>query len=422
MIIGGPLLYNIIIMNYNYIRGGINMSIDYRGKTEELYRALKEITDKDEQIKIRNRVVELNIRLVSQVLKKYRPYSEDNFQNGCLGLIQAAETYQMTKGVPFSSYACFCIERSLQLAYKKQQRLIESIVGDENFVRLDATITLSNGDQAETSDIIWDEQAQIEMEQFIEDNELEFICANIIRPCITEIADRGKHMPTKVDIKLWQELEFVYIMDMIFIESQKQRFNLSQMARQVGLSVQNVRMRHERVMDVIFQRMWEYMSLPFAEMLERLRGSKRIPRKLLCLDPGKTSGWSLFEDGKLTASGQIENCYDDKNIDVTGLLKLAEDIQPDFILYEDYKVYSNKLERHAFSSVFTVRLLGAIETYAQMNNVPVHKQMATTAKNFVTDDKLKQWGFYQTGKKHARDSIRHGCYFLLFYKRGQDIV
>lgn len=398
------------------------MSVNYKAKTEELYRAMEQITDPGQRLQIRNRVIELNIRLVSQVLKKYRPYSDDNFQNGCLGLIQAAETYQPVKGVPFHNFACFCIERSIQLAFKKQQRLIENMVTENNWVYLDEATTLGNGDQVDNSEIIWDEQAQAEMERFIEENEMQYICENIIRPSIEEIANRGKHMPTKVDVDLWQKLEFAYIMDLVFIDSQKQRFNLSQLARQVGLSVQNVRMRHERVMETIFQRMWDYMALPFNEMLARLRGVKKIPKRLLCLDPGKTTGWCLFEDGKLTIVDHIENCYDDKNVNVVPLLKLIEDIQPDFILYEDYKVYSNKLDRHSFNPVFTVRLIGAVEAHAQMNGIKTHKQMATTAKNFVTDDKLKQWGFYEKGLRHGRDAIRHGCYFLLFFKRGQDIV
>ena len=67
------------------------------------------------------------------MLKKYRPYSDDNFQNGCLGLIQAAESYQPIKGVPFHNFACFCIERSIQLAFKKQQRLIENMVTEESY-------------------------------------------------------------------------------------------------------------------------------------------------------------------------------------------------------------------------------------------------------------------------------------------------
>lgn len=398
------------------------MSTEYRTKTDELYQALEQITDPDDRIQIRNRVVELNVRLVSQVLKKYRPYTEDNFQNGCLGLIQAADTYQVSTGVPFSSYACFCIERSVQMAYKKQQRLIEFMISKENWVQLDGDAVLGNEDHINNSELIWDEQAESEMSQFIDENELEYVCTNVIKPCIQDIIDRGKHMPTKVNLDLWQKLEFAYIMDLIFIDSQKQRFNLSQMARQAGLSVQNVRMRHERVMENIFQRMWEYMTISFNEMFERLRGKNTVPVKLLCLDPGKTTGWCLFENGKLTTVAHVEDCYDDNNVNVVSLLKLIEDIQPDFILYEDYKVYSNKLDRHSFSSVFTVRLIGAVEAYAQMNNIKTHKQMASTAKGFVTDEKLKQWGFWADGMRHGRDAIRHGCYFLLFHKRGQNIV
>lgn len=211
-------------------------------------------------------------------------------------------------------------------------------------------------------------------------------------------------------------------MSIVFEESQKKRFNLTQMAKECGISLPNIRNRHIRVMDIIFQRMWNYMTLTFSDLLERIRGKATIPSRLLCLDPGKTTGWCLFEDGKLTRWGQVPECYDDRNIDVTGLTNLFKELDPDFILYEDYRVYSNKLDRHSFSPVMTVRLLGVIETYCQMNGIPSHKQMATTAKNFCTDAKLEQWGFWQTGMRHARDAIRHGCYFLLFYKKGQDIM
>lgn len=399
------------------------MATDYVARTEELYKAMAETTDPDIRIEIRNRVVELNIRLVSVVLKKYQPYTADNFQNGCLGLIQAAETYRIATGVPFASYACLCIERAIQMAYKKSQRTIEESVQSNKWVYLDADRSLGeSGDTFSNSELVWDERAEASMEDFIRLNELEYMANNIIKPAIQEIADRGKHMPTKVDIELWKKLEFVYILDMVFIESQKQRFNLSQLARSCGLSVQNVRMRHERVMDSLFQRMWEYMTLSFSEMLQRLRGEHTIPGRLLCLDPGKTTGWCLFENGHLTKAGHIEDCYDDENVNAIALLTLLQEVEPDYIVYEDYKIYANKLSQHSFNPVFTIRLIGVVEAFAQMNDIPVHKQMASTAKGFVTDDKLKQWAMWETGKKHARDAMRHGCYFLLFHKRGQDIV
>lgn len=395
---------------------------NYAELTMKQFETLQHLTNQDDIQLVRNRIVELNIKLVSQVLKKYKPYSEDQFQNGCIGLIIAANTYQPTRNVPFSSYACFCIERELHAAHKKLMEEIEGKVSGDKWLYLDAQSKLPGGDTIDNYDIVFDENAENELMAYIEENEMTFICDHIIKPCIQEIADKGRHMQSKVNFDEWSRWEFLYIMDLLTIDSQKQRFNLTQLAKKLGISVQNTRVRHEKVMDMIFQRMWFYMTLRFNDLFERLRGNCKVPERLLVFDPGKTTGWALFEKGKLTRTGHIENCFDDNNIDATGLLSLMEDIKPDFILYEDYKVYAHKLERHSFNPVFTLRLIGVIETYCQMNKVASHKQMATTAKNFCTDEKLKSWGFWQTGMRHARDAIRHGCYFLLFYKKGEDIV
>ena len=389
-------------------------------RTLEYYQALKEGTETD-KITICNKVVELNIKLVSHVLSKYKPYTEDQFQIGCIGLINAARTYELSKEVPFASYAAFCIERAIQMDYKERMSKFEARVDNNCMVYLDAATTLSNGDTVDTYDVIFDEKAEAELEHYIEENELTFISDNIIKPVIEEIANRGKNSQSKLNVKEWQRLEFLYIMDIIFIESQKQRITLSQVAAVSNVSIQNVKTRHAKVMDEIFQRMWNYMTLSYTELFTRLRGDKKVPHKLICLDPGKTTGWCTFVDGHLDKTGHIENCYDDQNIDTAGLFKLFEEEQPNFILYEDYKVYSHKLARHTFNPVFTLRLIGAIESYSQIKGIPTHKQMAVTAKNFVTDEKLKNWGFWKTGMRHARDAIRHGCYFLLFYKKGEDI-
>ncbi len=390
-------------------------------KTMSYYQAIEEgtmfITE------AQNKVVELNIPLVTRVLEKYKPWDEDKFQIGCIGLINASRTYQPAKEVPFASYACFCIERELQLAYKKLKDKCDVIDLDESCkVHLDApAMHKDNGDVIENHDLILDVAAEASFEEYIQENELSYVCDTIIKPTIEEASPK-RNGQTKANIKDWQKAEFMYIMDLAFIDSQKQRFTLKDVAKAANLSVQNVRMKHLNVMNLLFQRMWNYMNVSFSDLLQRIRGDKKVPKRLLCLDPGKTTGWCLFKNGKLALAGHVENCFDDNNIDTAGLYKLFDELDPDFILYEDYKVYSYKLDRHSFSSVFTLRLIGAIESYAQIKNIPTHKQMATTAKNFVTDEKLKKWGFWQTGLRHARDAIRHGCYFLLFYKKGEDII
>lgn len=392
-----------------------------KSTTRDYYQAVQDNTMT--LIEAANKVVELNISLVTEVLKKYKPWDEDNYQIGCIGLIKASRTYQISREVPFASYACFCIEREIQLAYRQRTTSDDvSYLDESKKLHLDApSITKDNGEDIENYEVILDENAVAALDNYIQENELTYIVENIIKPAIRDCSPKVTKQ-TKANIPAWQRAEYLYVMDLVFIDSQKERITLDNIAKAAGLSISNVRTRHLSVMQTLFQRMWFYMNVSFTELLERLRGTHTIPQRLICLDPGKTTGWCLFENGKLTLTGQIPDCFDDKNIDTTELFKLFDALNPDFILYEDYKVYGHKLERHTFNPVFTLRLIGAIESYAQIKGLPTHKQMAVTAKNFCTDDKLKQWGFWQQGARHARDSIRHGCYFLLFYKKGEDIL
>lgn len=152
----------------------------------------------------------------------------------------------------------------------------------------------------------------------------------------------------------------------------------------------------------------------FQVLLNMKRGQGfKAPERLLCLDPGHTTGWSLFENGNLTASGQVATMADGwPSID-----DLFNDIQPTHVVFENYRVYAHKLDRHSNSEVYTLRLVGVIEYLCDVKfGIPRIDQMAHQAKGFVTDEKLKAWGFYKRGEKHARDAIRHGVYALLFSK------
>lgn len=177
--------------------------------------------------------------------------------------------------------------------------------------------------------------------------------------------------------------------------------------------------------------------IKWEELFNVTRGNCKTPERLLCLDPGETTGWALFEHHKLVRWGQVRTVENDKilwhNLD-----QLFLDTDPDFIICEDYRIYQHKLARHSFSPVLTLRLIGGIdlmatlgwysvdnfkdEAYYEQHTCPIEYQMATQAKAFVTDEKLINWGFWQDGMRHSRDAIRHGCYFLLFHRRGEDII
>ncbi len=152
--------------------------------------------------------------------------------------------------------------------------------------------------------------------------------------------------------------------------------------------------------------------------------ARRIPRRggtppitdtssTLCFDPGHTTGWALFIGLSLAESGEIDTRSIEQAAAQIGYL--MGDYSPDTVVLEDYRVYKWRAKHHAGSNLLTARVIGSIETLAVIHSVGIIiKQPAHIAKGFCSDKKLREWGMYVKGEKHARDAIRHGCYFLLF--------
>ena len=136
------------------------------------------------------------------------------------------------------------------------------------------------------------------------------------------------------------------------------------------------------------------------------------PEKLLAVDPGETAGLALFVNGELTKDMQI-------NISLSKLmplLQLVEKFNPDIVVCENYIVYENKVRMHAWNKLITPQIIGAIRFICEFNDVKFYTQLASTAKGFCNDAKLKEWNYWIKGHEHSRDAIKHGCYFLLFSK------
>lgn len=137
-----------------------------------------------------------------------------------------------------------------------------------------------------------------------------------------------------------------------------------------------------------------------------------IPERLICLDPGETTGFAYFVDGELVSWKQLatHNIY--AGIDI--LTEEFDTLKPTMVVYEDYRVYAHKAETHSWNTLHTPRLIGGIQTLCHQRGIPRFCQMAQQPKMFCTDVKLRHWGYYKQGQKHSRDAIRHGTYYLLF--------
>lgn len=163
------------------------------------------------------------------------------------------------------------------------------------------------------------------------------------------------------------------------------------------------------------------------------RPGGRFRGRLLSLDPGETTGWSVWDSHdnathyELAASGQLVTWDKAATIStmkcilpcVLNFPMLIAQYEPDVVVLESYRVYEWKSESHSWSDVPTLRIIGSMETELHHRSLPYYFQTAQMAKNFVTDERLVEWGFWKRGERHARDSMRHGLYFLLFGPQGK---
>lgn len=135
---------------------------------------------------------------------------------------------------------------------------------------------------------------------------------------------------------------------------------------------------------------------------------------VLCLDPGETTGWSVFLKGDFTDAGQEPTGREPALMADFIQLMFDQLGGLDHIVYEEYRIRGNKAQQHIGSEVVTIQHIGAIKVVADQLGIPTTKQGAGLAKGFATDEHLRRWGLFQRGKRHANDSIRHGVYWHLF--------
>jgi len=147
-------------------------------------------------------------------------------------------------------------------------------------------------------------------------------------------------------------------------------------------------------------------------MLRSKAGKPLYTKSLLSFDPGQTTGWAYFEGDALVKQGQAKT--KDLEEGIVNLTKMIDTLDPQEIVLEDYRIYSWKAKEHSFSELHTPKLIGSIYAIAHARGIPVTKQPAHLAKRFCTDKKLQLWKLYAPGQRHARDAVRHACFYILF--------
>lgn len=159
------------------------------------------------------------------------------------------------------------------------------------------------------------------------------------------------------------------------------------------------------------------MALSFNDIrVKSQKPEERFQGRILAFDPGETTGFCCMvtdkENLKIDLVGQIKTWPMEEA--VKNFTDIIVKMQPDKVVFESYQVYEWKAEDHSWSQIPTVQVIGCLQTILIQMSIPYTTQTAQVAKQFCNDDKLESWGYWFKGIRHARDAVRHACYFLLF--------
>ena len=117
------------------------------------------------------KLVEENMKLAHYVARKYMNSMaveyEDLYQQCCVGLVRAANSYREDCETKFSTYSVFCMENEMRMIYRKKFKEYGKIA-----CSLESEIILPSGKAVELSELLVDEASNFE-ESLINNDTLE---------------------------------------------------------------------------------------------------------------------------------------------------------------------------------------------------------------------------------------------------------
>ena len=142
---------------------------------------------KQGDMKAREEIINHNIKLVIYCVRsKFRSVDYDNKELvsiGCIGLIKAVDTYDISKGNEFSSYAVKCIANEINTFFKSLKRNIRVLSFE------DSVCSGEDGDDLKLKDAI---PSEVDMERDYTEKESSMIKLNLLKQSMKCLDERSK--------------------------------------------------------------------------------------------------------------------------------------------------------------------------------------------------------------------------------------
>lgn len=143
--------------------------------------------------------------------------------------------------------------------------------------------------------------------------------------------------------------------------------------------------------------------------------------KMLTVDPGEDTGWSVWEDGKLIEAGTEKlwtfphRVWEGVNV-LQNTVPVSEENEifcgVQRFVVEDFKIYPWKAKELGWDRVRTARLIGALTFIAAIQGIDFVLQPAKIKERAEAAGAEEFFLKPLHENRHANDAIRHGVYYL----------
>lgn len=133
-------------------------------------------------------------------------------------------------------------------------------------------------------------------------------------------------------------------------------------------------------------------------------------QKILCLDPGESTGWVLGTEEKAFRGGTCKR----NHLEVA---QLIVDERPDIIVLERFNLYPGMAKSLAWNSFYPCEVIGVIKYMAMAWDTQVIEQ-APSVKKYAGEIKGRaDWEFIKDRcsgvTEHTKDAYQHYRYFQI---------
>lgn len=141
------------------------------------------------------------------------------------------------------------------------------------------------------------------------------------------------------------------------------------------------------------------------------------PKHVIAVDPGKTTGYATWGSGVLKADQDEDVLNFAHRLDIWLDVAKSDGV----VVCERFIINVNTVGNT--QAPWSLELIGICRYLAAKHRAPFVLQTPADAKQFMKDERLKKLEWWQKGKPHANDALRHlGLYLVTHGLMSADVL